>query len=92
MTKIWESDFGEVFDSEEEARDNAWENIEEADFENWLLEHRTAVDIYAKAERVRGSMTCCELFEEEWSEAVDSFFNEYYHVREIEDEDEEEDE
>jgi len=92
MTKIWESDFGEVFDSEEEARDNAWENMEEADFENWLLEHRTAVDVYAKARQMRDGMTWFDLFEDEWCEAVDAFFEGNYHSREVEDENEEEDE
>ena len=73
---MWENDFGETFDTEEEARENVWEHMEREDYEDeleYIINHSKllswAMDQDAFYER----------FQEEISKAEAEFFDEYYH-------------
>lgn len=79
----WENDFGELFESEEEARNNALEAMELDDYCDFLpLGRKELLEIVLNR--------CPHLISDALEKAEDVYFNFYY--REVYDEDEEEEE
>lgn len=78
MTK-WENDFGDIFDTEEEARESISDYITIEDYRELIpLDFRKALEIILRR--------CSEEIEDELLEAEEKFFKEYYYETAVEDE------
>lgn len=82
---MWENDWGETFDTEEEARENVYEHMKRDDYE-WQLEYIISHDKLLAWAMEQDAFY--ERFQEEISKAEAEFFDEFYH--EVEEEDESE--
>ena len=84
MTK-WENEFGDTFDTEEEARDSISDYITIEDYSVLIsLDFRKAFEIILRR--------CPEEIEDKLSEAEEKFFKDFYYEIGVEDEEDEEDE
>lgn len=85
MKTIWENDFGEQFDTMEEARDAMYDNMELTDYIEGLADK---IDIRSLLEWCwfHTDNKFIEDFEDKIYEVEDDFFNENYHEVEVEDE------
>lgn len=72
----WENDWGEEFETEEEARENVLENIEWADYEEQFFDIVPFHNLFEWARKQDGFF---EDFEMELCEAENRFFNDNYH-------------
>lgn len=86
MKTIWENEFGEQFETEEEARDAMYDNMELADYIEGLADK---IDLRSLLEWCwqNTDNKFIEDFEDKIYEVEDDFFNENYHEVEVEDED-----
>ena len=73
---MWENEWGEKFDTEEEARENVWERMECEDYE-WRLE-----DIISYSQLLMWAMkqdAFYERFQDDISKVEAEFFDDYYY-------------
>lgn len=87
MKTVWENDFGEEFETEEEAHDNLYERME---LDDYLTRIGDRVDVQKLLRWAWRQGGFYEAFYDEIVAAEDSFFEENY--REVQAEDNEEDE
>ena len=81
--KMYESDFGDVM-TEEQAREEARNNMDWYDYEEYMREHVAFSHIYDKLCHLPGFF---EAFEDELMAAEEQFFRDNYHETDIEEED-----
>lgn len=82
---MWENDWGEEFDTEEEARENIHEHMDRDDYK-WRLGYIISCDKLLAWAMEQDAFY--ERFQEEISRAEGEFFEDNYHEVEEEDEDE----
>jgi hypothetical protein len=73
---MWENDWGETFDTEEEARENVQQHMEREDYElqlEYIISHSKLLAWAMEQDAFY------ERFEEEISKAEAEFFDENYH-------------
>ena len=83
MKTIWESDFGEQFDTIEEAHDAVYEKMELSDYIEGLADK---IDIKTLIEWCWHNPKFIDDFEDQICEVEDDYFNEHYYEIEVEDE------
>lgn len=86
MKEIW-TNSAEEFETEEDARDNAWTEITWDDIEEYFSENVNFHDFFTK---VREKMPdFFETFENEYCDAVNAYFNDNYWTEEVEEDEDE---
>lgn len=73
---MWENDWGEVFDTEEEARENVWKHMDREDYE---LELGYIIRYDKLLAWAMEQDAFYERFQEDISKAEAEFFDENYH-------------
>ena len=89
MKTIWENDFGEEFETQEEARENVYERME---LDDYLTRISDIIDVDKLLRWAWGKADFFETFDEEVLDAERRFFEDNYHECVVEDEEKEEDE
>ena len=86
MKEIW-TNSAEEFETEEDARDNAWTEITWDDIEEYFSENVNFHDFFTK---VREKMPdFFDTFEDEYCDAVNAYFNDNYWTEEVEEDEDE---
>ena len=78
---MWENEWGETFDTKEEARENVWEHMDRENYE-WRLE-----DFISHSKLLSWAMeqdAFYEAFQDEIGKAEADFFDDYYYKKEDE--------
>lgn len=85
MKTIWENEFGEQFETEEEAREDVYESMELQDYINGLAEKIDKSQLLEWCwQQTKGKFI--DDFNDEIAEVEDDFFRENYYEVEVENE------
>lgn len=73
---MWENDYGDEFETEDEAREDAVENMTKEDYLEYFENHVNTRELLEWAWR---QVTFFEDFENQLMDAEDAYFNDCYH-------------